>query len=219
MKIELLLVRHGNTFAPGDRIVWVGKGQDLPLVQSGQAQAEAFGQSLRAAGWLPTATVSGGLKRQVEHLEICSPPGSPTPVRIEALDEVDYGHWGGLTTEEITERFGADEVTAWNERSVWPQQAGWPETEAEVRSRVHAFLAEVATGKYGERVLACSSNGLLRWFLDAVPGALDAALAAGTFKVKTGGVGRLELDTNAAEAGATPEWAVTLWNERPESFV
>ena len=33
--IELLLVRHGNTFAPGDRVVWVGKGQDLPLVESG----------------------------------------------------------------------------------------------------------------------------------------------------------------------------------------
>lgn len=212
MTIELLLVRHGNTFAPGDRIVWVGKGQDLPLVPSGHVQAEKLGASLTAARWIPTATVSGGLKRQVEHLRIAAPSGSPDPIRIEALDEVDYGHWGGLTTEEIHEHFGAEEVTAWNERSEWPQGAGWPETESEVRSRVQVFLAEVAAGRYGERVMACSSNGLLRWFLDAVPEALENALREGTFKVKTGGVGLMRLNSEDTEAG----WQVALWNTPPD---
>ncbi len=215
MTIELLLVRHGNTFAPGDRIVWVGKGQDLPLVPSGRVQAKKLGKSLTAARWIPTATVSGGLKRQVEHLRLAAPEGSPEPVRIEALDEVDYGDWGGLTTDEIHERFGPEEVTAWNERSVWPKNAGWPETESEVRARVQAFLAEVASGRYGERVMICSSNGLLRWFLDAVPGALESALVEGTFKVKTGGVGLMRLSPGDADAG----WKVALWNTPPDALL
>lgn len=214
MTIELLLVRHGNTFAPGDRIVWVGKGEDLPLVPSGREQAEALGKSLRSAGWIPSAILSGGLKRQIEHLKIAAPDGSPDPVQLESLDEVDYGHWGGLTTDEIIERFGPDEVTAWNERSVWPHAAGWPETEAQVRARVHALLGRIAEGEFGDRVLVCSSNGLLRWFLDAVPGALDSAIGDGTFKVKTGRVGRLVRSKADPDGG----WMVTLWNHPPDAI-
>ena len=194
--------------------MWVGKGQDLPLVPSGLDQARALGEALTKAGWVPSAAMSGGLKRQVEHLRLAAPDGSPAPMRIEALDEVDYGDWGGLTTDEIHERFGPDEVNAWNERSEWPKNAGWPETETEVRSRVQAFLTEVATGRYGRRVLVCSSNGLLRWFLDAVPGALESALKEGTFKVKTGGVGLMRLPSE--EAGAP--WQVALWNTPPSSL-
>ncbi|QDV08779.1 Phosphoserine phosphatase 1 [Planctomycetes bacterium Poly30] len=214
MSVELVLVRHGNTFGPGDRIVWVGKGEDLPLVPSGRAQAKALGDSLLAAGWTPTAIFSGGLKRQVEHLALAAPPGSPEAVRLEALDEVDYGDWGGLTTEEIVERFGAEEMIAWNERSVWPGGARWPETEAEVRGRVQSFLDDVSVGAFGERVLVCSSNGLLRWFLDAVPGALERARQEGTFKVKTGGVGRMVFEP----AAAVPGWTVTHWNCPPSEF-
>jgi probable phosphoglycerate mutase len=214
MSVELVLVRHGNTFGPGDRIVWVGKGEDLPLVASGKAQAETLGESLVAAEWMPSAIVSGGLKRQVEHLALAAPPGSPEPVRLEALDEVDYGHWGGLTTDQIVERFGADEMNAWNERSVWPTAAGWPETETQVRERVQAFLGEVTGGRFGERVLVCSSNGLLRWFLDAMPGALDEARTNGTFKVKTGGVGRMVLSAD----GDSPGWTLTHWNTAPADF-
>ena len=42
----------------------------------------------------------------------------------ERLDEVDYGAWGGLTTAEIEERFGAESVAAWNERSGVPRARG-----------------------------------------------------------------------------------------------
>ncbi|MEM1453216.1 MAG: histidine phosphatase family protein [Planctomycetota bacterium] len=209
--IELLLVRHGNTFGPGDRVVWVGRGQDLPLVDKGREQARALAGALAEAGWSPTAALSGGLKRQTEHLDIAT-GGAPPPERHAALDEVDYGDWGGLTTDEIEARFGADEVRAWNERSLWPERAGWPESRNEVVARVRALAAEIASGRHGERVLACSSNGLLRWFLDLVPGALDAALAGGTFKVGTGRVGRLTV-----EPGATPRWSVASWNLPPDA--
>lgn len=219
-EIELILVRHGNTFGPGDPIVWVGKAQDFPLVPSGRAQAEALGAALWEHRWAPTAAVSGGLKRQVEHLDIALAALSdgalggdtpPTPERVEALDEVDYGDWGGLSTQEITERFGPEAVEAWNERSEWPTNAGWPEAMDEVQARVHAFAACAAAGAYGERVLACSSNGLMRWFLELAPGGLQAAIEAKTFKVRTGHACRL-----IAQDGV---WTVTHWNGAPGEVV
>lgn len=212
MTVELMLVRHGNTFGPGDRVVWVGAGEDLPLVERGREQAAELGAALARIGWRPTAAVSSGLLRQREHLDIAVPPDTPRAVDA-ALSEIDYGRWGGLTTEEITERFGADEVTAWGERSEWPTEAGWGETEDEVRARVRGFAAKVAEGVYGERVLACSSNGVLRWFLDLAEGALGRAVADGTFKVGTGRVGRL-----AHPGGSGVDWEVRAWNLKPEEL-
>ncbi len=207
--IELLLVRHGNTFAPGDRIVWVGSGEDLPLVESGRAQARAFAETLERAHWRPTAALSGGLKRQVEHLELAT-AGAPAPGVHAALNEVDYGRWGGRTTDEIVAEHGDAAVSAWNERSEWPQDAGWPESLAEVRARVSSFADEVASGQHGGRVLVCSSNGLLRWFLGLVPGALEEAIKGAAFKVKTGHVGRMEWHRPGG-------WRVASWNQPPTS--
>ena len=210
--IELVLVRHGNTFGPGDDVVWVGKGQDLPLVTSGRTQAETFGQSLARCGWTPTAALSGGLRRQVQHLSIALreiDDKVPEPAQVAALDEIDYGDWGGLTTEAIEARFGTDAVAAWNQRSAWPADASWPEGRDEVVARVRGFASEIAAGRRGPRALACSSNGLMRWFLDLVPGGLERAIQAGAFKVRTGHACRLVYETGV--------WRVTHWNIPPES--
>ena len=48
--MDILFARHGNTFGPGDKVVWVGRETDLPLVEKGLAQAEAAGQALVRAG-------------------------------------------------------------------------------------------------------------------------------------------------------------------------
>lgn len=211
--VDLVLVRHGNTFGPGDRVVWVGRGEDLPLVDSGRDQARALRGALEAAGWAPSAAVSGELVRQTEHLAIAT-GGRPEPRRDARLDEVDYGAWGGLATEEIEARFGPEGVAAWNERSEVPAGAGWPEGRAELEARVRSFAADVAAGMYGPRVLACSSNGLLRWFLGLAPGALEEAVAGGTHKVRTGHRGRLVFDPG------TGRWSLVEWNRGPaEPFV
>ena len=49
---------------------------------------------------------------------------------------------------------------------------------------------------------ACSSNGLLRWFLGLMDGALERAIAEGGFKVRTGHYGMLVLSLRTA-AGAS----------------
>ena len=42
----LLLARHGNTFEPSDKVVWVGARTDLPLTSMGREQAAALGEGL-----------------------------------------------------------------------------------------------------------------------------------------------------------------------------
>jgi len=42
MTRQLFIVRHGNTFDPGDTVTRVGARTDLPLSSSGRAQADAL---------------------------------------------------------------------------------------------------------------------------------------------------------------------------------
>ena len=73
----------------------------------------------------------------------------------------------------------------------------------DVRARVRDLAASLAGG----RVLIVSSNGLMRSFLDLVPGALPARIAEGTFKVRTGHAGRLTRRDGA--------WTLQDWNVLP----
>ena len=171
---ELLLVRHGNTFGPGDRVSWVGRGEDLPLVESGRAQARALGATLRAAGWSPTAAVSGALARQTEHLAIAT-GGAPAPRVDERLDEVDYGAWGGLTTAEIEERFGAESVAAWNERSEVPTGAGWPEDRRDLEAARTPFAADTQPLHSESGYWPARAAAHRRWFLGLMDGVLERA--------------------------------------------
>ena len=58
-------------------------------------------------------------------------------------------------------------------------------------------------------MLACSSNGLLRWFLALMDGALERAIAEGGFKVRTGHYGVLIFEP------ADGRWRLAAWNVPP----
>ena len=59
----LLLGRHGNTFAPTDKVVWVGAHNDLPLVESGLKQAHTLADALQENAVIPQAIYCGPLKQ------------------------------------------------------------------------------------------------------------------------------------------------------------
>lgn len=211
-EVELLLVRHGNTFGPGDAVTWVGAREDLTLVASGEAQARELGEALKsavAAGQpAPDRVLAGPLQRTRRAAELAlESAGLDLPIEIEQrLIEVDYGPWGGLTTEQLVERFGAEVVEGWEQRCAWPPQ--WVTAEAELRSRVAGLVEELRQDGANQRVLILSSNGVLRYFLQAVEGAFEAALAERTFKLKTGRGGRL-----------IPGGAVLAWNAKPHALL
>ena len=208
--MELLLSRHGNTFAPGDTVTWAGSKNDLPLVESGYQQAERLAAALKAAKLSPAAVYCGPLKRTSQYAEtVVEALGLKAPVVDERLNELDYGKWSGLTEKDVAAKFGEEEVRGWNSRSLWPARGGWGGSEAEASKEARAF-AQALSSRHGEKdfALAISSNGKMRYFLKLIPGEWEKRTAAGTFKTKTGRLARL---TNRGEA-----WSLAYWDVEPQ---
>ncbi|MEO0392342.1 MAG: histidine phosphatase family protein [Pseudomonadota bacterium] len=207
--IKLLLARHGNTFGPDDTPVWVGADQDMPLVPTGHTQAQTLGQSLKAAGVTPDRIIAGPLKRTVEYAEIVRSLIAGPAVEIDPrLREIDYGSWGGKTTEEIIESHGETAVRAWNDRGQWPDRADWQPDPSDLRRNLKLLVHDIQTSAAEDAViLLVSSNGILRFFLDLVPGEFARRARDTALKTATGAVSCLD-----RQGGL---YQVAFWNEKP----
>lgn len=168
--IRLFLVRHGNTFPPGNEIVYVGVKTDLPLTVQGQTQEEHVGQYFKSIGVRPTAIYAGALKRQIESAEIIAYAlnyGHPLYLREPGLTELDYGPWEGLKVSEIQKQW-PNEYNAWITQAVWPNEFG---NSFHERIRDIGDWINILRNRYknGETVIAVSSNGILRLFYTFIP--------------------------------------------------
>jgi phosphoserine phosphatase len=105
---------------------------DVPLNDTGLAQAEATGKRV-ASAWQPVAIYSSPLSRAVKTAEAIA-RHFDLPVQIlSGLADIDYGQWQGLTPEEARQRW-PDAVDAWYNA---PHQAVIPggETLDDLRTR------------------------------------------------------------------------------------
>lgn len=206
MSAELILIRHGNTFAQGDKVLWCGARTDLPLVAAGRAQAETLGHQIQIAGLEPAQIIAGPLLRTHQHADIIAElTDFPGEINInEDLREIDYGDWEGLSTEEIIALGGGAALAAWNDHAVWPEGPGWSPTEAALEDMARSFLAQISSTQ--SPTLLVTSNGILRFFARAAinPPKLDG------LKVRTGGWGKMVPN----DAG----WRITHWNGAPDAF-
>jgi broad specificity phosphatase PhoE len=208
--MRLILARHGNTFQPGEQAVWVGRKEDLPLVPEGEAQARLLANALKAAGIRPAAVYCGPLLRTrsfasmiVEDLRLHS-----VAIEDERLAEIDYGAWGGLTNEQIVQRYGADPLLAWQNESRWPAGAGWQPGENAVIERINSLITHMLDRHAaGESILVVSSNGILRYFLKLMPGMFEQQLRASALKVATGHICLLSYERGQFRLG--------YWNQDP----
>jgi len=209
--LDLLVVRHGNTFAPGDPVTWVGRHEDLPLVAAGLAQAEALGVKLAHERWRPDRVLASSLQRTRGFAQRALFAAGWSDIHVEPdprLDELDYGPWGGLTSAEIEARGDGAALAAWSEDAHWPR--AFSERETDVRARIERLAEELARdAQHGPRrsparVLVVSSNGVMRYFLGLAPGEFARRRAARSLKVGTGRVCRLRHD----DAG----WRVLAWD-------
>lgn len=102
----IYLSRHGETIWNRSKRI---QGQtDIPLTDRGRRQAEALAERLAS---IPLQRIyTSDLSRARETTEIiASRQRQPVPVLpLPELRECDYGLWGGLTYEEIRERFPVD---------------------------------------------------------------------------------------------------------------
>ncbi len=202
---EILFARHGNTFGPGDKVVWVGRASDLPLVERGLEQAHEAAAALARLGSVPTTVTSGTLKRTRGFAEIVCRELGVAEHRIDSrLDEIDYGTWEGLSSEEIAQLpGGAAAQEAWQKQDAWPEGAGWRTTQADILTALTGLLADLTAGSGGNRPLVVSSNGILRF----APRVL-AAPTTGSLQLKTGALGCVERRDLA--------WAVRYWGLAPK---
>jgi broad specificity phosphatase PhoE len=204
----ILFARHGNTFDPGDKVVWVGRETDLPLVAKGLLQAAQLAGALARKGWIPDVIYCASLKRTRRTAEIVAETLKlPAPIVDGRLDELDYGSWAGRSNDEIlaADPAAAAAMEAWNQRDEWPERAGWGSRKEQVLGDLRSFAADRLTGH--ARPLVVSSNGTLRFLPRLL---LDGGEQPSSFKMRTGHLGIIELrDKSMSLAG---------WDLPPETL-
>lgn len=185
---RVIVVRHGNTFDPGDIIRRVGRGTDLPLSSSGQTQAQALAKQFKS--WTFDTVISSPLLRTRQTAEAIS-----SPVRFDdRLLEIDYGPDEGQPEDQVIARIGEEALRDWDETATPP--ADWSVDPDQIRQDWQDILSDVQG-----TTLIVTSNGIARFLLDiAIHDGVDR-------KLKTGAYGVLE---ERAES-----WHITDWNVRP----
>jgi len=190
MTARVVIVRHGNTFAPGEPPRRIGARTDLPLVESGRAQAEAL--AAHFAGTAFDRVLASPLRRTRETAEAIA-PGRAEPA--DWLREIDHGPDENRTEAEVLARIGADALAGWEERAEPPP--GWHVDAAARIAAWRGFFAE-ASGT----TLLVTSNGAARFALLAL-GLPPAKIRTGAYGVIEGGPWRVSLwDRRAGEADA-----------------
>ncbi|MDP3509504.1 MAG: histidine phosphatase family protein [Candidatus Melainabacteria bacterium] len=207
--MKLILARHGNTFAPGDKVTWVGSANDLPLVQSGLEQAERAATALEGAKL--AAIYCAPLLRTKKFAEIVASKQTTiaTPIIDNRLTELDYGDWSGLSDDEISAKFG-DSLKNWINTSTWPNGCHWASNEAEVTAEVQSIVAELEAKHADQTVLLVSSNGRLRYFLKLIAGEFERRVADKQFKM---GTGKISLLTSQGKT-----YSLLAWNQDPATL-
>ena len=160
-----ILVRHGQT--EWNRIERFRGRADVPLNETGLAQAELTGQRV-AAEWTPTAVYSSPLSRAVKTAEAVAKHFS-LPVQIHpGLADIDYGEWQGLTPNEARHRW-PEQVDNWYNH---PEEARIPggETLADLRTRAMLTARELAAHHTGETVVLVGHTVINRIILLGVLG-------------------------------------------------
>lgn len=179
---QIVVVRHGNTFAGGEPARRIGARTDLPLVASGRAQGAALASHFATEGIAFDRVLTSPLLRTRETAMLIAPHLAAEPT--EWLREIDHGPDEGKTEDEVIARIGANALDRW-ERSATPPP-GWI-VDAEARlAGWRRFLAAPGTGA----TLLVTSNGAARFLLLAL-GQSPARLRTGAYAALTGQPPRL----------------------------
>jgi broad specificity phosphatase PhoE len=150
--MRALIVRHGNTFMPGEAPRRIGARTDLPLVDSGRAQARALAAHFAHIRF--DHCLASPLARTRETAAIVAP--YLVANATEWLREIDHGPDEGKSDHEVLARIGPQALAAWDSEAVAPP--GWI---VDADERIAAWQAFFATLR--GTVLLITSNGAARF--------------------------------------------------------
>ncbi len=185
-------VRHGETDLNA-RGAYRGRA-DVPLSLRGRVQSKSVGRALRGVSFEGVYSSPLVRARQTA-LAIAAGRRGATVVGTEALIDMDFGQWQGMTVAQVQERF-PQEFRTWVDR---PREARIPggETLDEVRQRVIAELDRLEE-THPQGTIAIVSHGVVnKLILCTVLG----LTAAGFWNVKqdTGAISVFEYSRQGAK--------------------
>lgn len=209
MSGRLFIVRHGNTFNPGEPARRVGVKTDIPLAESGKRQAKTLGRWFAREGVTFAQVFCSPLLRTRQTAQaILAEALAPAPALEPAnfLAEIDHGPDENLTDDAIIARIGKDALAAWDTNAEAP--VGWT-IDREIRIVAWAnLLAKPIEGN----VLLVTSNGAARFALLASDGlAVQVREHQSDMKLRTGAWGEIVQTANGPQ--------VATWNQRPPAEI
>lgn len=183
---ELYLVRHGETeWNASRRIQGI---TDVPLNDTGRAQARRTGTLLAARRW--DAIVSSPLSRALETAHIIAREARlAPPVTLAAMIERHYGEAEGLDYRTLDARFPPD------------SEVPGRESRAQVARRVLPALVALCEQRPGQRIIVVTHGGVIRTVVNATAPA-DRALrgvpitngSVHSFRCTSGGIELVAFD-------------------------
>ena len=160
---EVVFIRHGQT--EGNLAgQWQGQ-KDGILTDEGKRQAK------RAATALPEldALLCSRLARARDTAEIIGEAIGLQPDVTEGVEELGFGHWEGLTRDEIRERYPEDAARVFDHGEDLPR-GGHGETWRGLVERITGAVNRIAAAHPGKRVGVVTHGGTSRAFVDSILG-------------------------------------------------
>jgi probable phosphoglycerate mutase len=176
--MRAIILRHGDTFEPGELPRRIGARTDLPLVESGRQQALALREHFASTRF--DRCLVSPLLRTRQTAAIVAPHLAPEPT--EWLREIDHGPDEGRHENEVIARIGAHALAAWEREALPPP--GWIVDAPQRIAAWHELFATAGT------VLLVTSNGAARFARMAL-GLPAAKLRTGAYaEIVDGGITR-----------------------------
>ena len=156
---RLLLIRHAEVEARYQGVF--GGRIDMELSPRGHQQAAALEKYLHSR---PLSAIYASPMRRVQQtLAPLLVNGTPKPVILQDLREVDFGDWTGMAWEEIQARFGIS-AFAWLEQLECDGIANAESAET-LQERVEPCLRQILAAHAGQQVAVVCHGGIIRMLL------------------------------------------------------
>lgn len=206
---RLLIVRHGNTFGPGDVLTRLGS-TDLPLAESGLAQGRMLGRYLKLVKIVPDAIFTSQLKRTMQTAEQAQAEmGTTLPLSPLAIfNEIDYGPDENKPEAQVAARLGEAALKLWDAEGVVPN--GWNVDPAMIIANWKSFAADTLRDHAGKTAMVVTSNGIAR-FAPHLTGDFAVFRVAYSIKISTGALCLFE---NTGKG-----WTCVAWNLQPKDML
>lgn len=188
---RLLLVRHAEVEARYQHVF--GGTVDMDISPCGHEQAAVLAKFLRTRSF--DALYASPMKRVQQTLAPMLKNGTPPPVVLPNLREVDFGDWTGHGWEAVREKFGVS-AFSWLEQL---ERGTIPNAENvnSYRARVAECLNEISATQSGKTIAVFCHGGVIRMLLSIL---LDLPFSRmSMFEIDYASVSEIELKPHRVE--------------------